>query len=73
MSTRLNISLPEQIVSAMDKEVRPRERSKFIADAIKNLLRQRREERLAREYQEAAMETADVTRDLEATVGDSVD
>ncbi len=73
MSTRLNVSLPEEIVSAMDREVRQRERSKFIAEAIRNLLRQRREERLAKEYQDAARETAQASLDLEATTGDGID
>lgn len=72
-SARLNISLPQKIVSALNREVKPRERSKFIAEAINNLLKKRREQSLAREYQEAAADSKEVNQDLEGTLGDGLD
>lgn len=72
-SARLNISLPQKIVSALEREIKPRERSKFIAEAINNLLKKRREQSLAREYQEAANESREVNHDLEGTLGDGLD
>ncbi|MFH1147709.1 MAG: hypothetical protein V1736_08375 [Pseudomonadota bacterium] len=72
-SARLNISIPEKTLASMDKDVKPGERSKFIAEAIESLLRKRREERLARDYQEAAEEIRAVNADWEGTLGDGLD
>lgn len=72
-SARLNISLPQKTVSALNREVKPRERSKFIAEAINNLLKKRQEQCLAREYQEAAADSKKVNQDLEGTLSDGLD
>jgi len=72
-SARLNISLPQKTVSALNREVKPRERSKFIAEAINNLLKKRQEQCLAREYQEAANGSRKVNQDLEGALGDGLD
>ncbi len=72
-SARLNISLPQKTVSALNREVKPRERSKFIAEAINNLLKKRQEQCLAREYQEAAADSKRVNQDLEGTLADGLD
>ena len=71
-SVRINISLPEGIYFELKQEVPPRQRSKFITLAIKKLIRVRRNERLAREYREAAKEGLGAYRDMEGTLNDGL-
>lgn len=71
-SVRINVSLPAKLVAEL-KEIGPRGRSRFIAQAVEQLLRERRAERLAREYQEAADEMRRVNQELEGTLRDGLD
>lgn len=71
-SIRVNVSLPEVTYSELKEEVPVRERSKFIAVAINKLIKERRKERLAREYRQAAKETEEVYKDLEGTLNDGL-
>ena len=72
-SVRINISLPEDVHSELSKEVESRKRSKFIAEAIKRLIKERRDLRLASEYQEAAAEIRRINEELEGVIGDGLD
>jgi len=45
-STRLNITLPKNIVVAMDKFTAPRKRSQFIAKAIQERIERQKKEKL---------------------------
>ncbi|MGC9975164.1 MAG: hypothetical protein ABSC57_00385 [Syntrophales bacterium] len=71
-SVRVNISLPEGTYSELKQEVPPGERSKFITLAIKKLIGERRNERLAREYREAAREVLETYEDMEGTLNDGL-
>jgi metal-responsive CopG/Arc/MetJ family transcriptional regulator len=71
-SVRVNISLPEGTYSELKHEVPPRERSKFVTLAIKKLISERRNERLAREYREAARESLEAYKDMEGTLNDGL-
>jgi len=61
-AVRVCITLPECIYSQLKKEVPSGERSHFIAIAIRRLIKERQEKRLAMEYREAVkkMEERDV-------------
>ncbi len=72
-SIRLNISLRDEVFSLLKDETRPRERSKFITEAILRLLYEERKKRLAREYEEAFEETKRINRELEGTLLDGLD
>ena len=71
-SIRVNVSLPEVTYAELKEEVPLRERSKFVAVAINRLIKERRKERLAREYREAAKETEDAYKDMEGTLSDGL-
>jgi metal-responsive CopG/Arc/MetJ family transcriptional regulator len=71
-AVRVNVSLPESTYSELKKEVPLRERSRFIATAIKRLIKERQKERLAVEYREAANEMEESYRDLEGTLSDGL-
>jgi len=71
-SVRLNVSLPQVTYSELKDEVPVRERSKFIAIAINKLIKERRKERLAQEYRQAAKETEEAYKDLEGTLNDGL-
>ena len=72
-SVRINISLPKDILKELSKEVGPRKRSQFITEAIKRSIKEKRDERLAAEYQEAASETRRVNEELEGVLTDGLD
>jgi len=72
-SVRINISLPEDVHSELSKEVESRKRSKFITEAIKSLIKERRDLRLASEYQEASAEIRRINQELEGVIGDGLD
>jgi metal-responsive CopG/Arc/MetJ family transcriptional regulator len=65
-------TLPEGTYSELKQEVPHRERSKFITLAIKKLISERRNERLAREYREAAKEGLETYKDMEGTLNDGL-
>jgi len=73
MSVRINISLPEDLFEKLSREVEPRKRSRFITTAIESVLRDKRYERLAAEYREAAAEIRRVNQELEGVIGDGLD
>lgn len=72
-SVRINISLPEDVHLELSKEVESRKRSKFISEAIKRLIKERRDQRLASEYQEAAAEIRRINEELEGVIRDGLD
>jgi metal-responsive CopG/Arc/MetJ family transcriptional regulator len=72
-AVRVNVSLPRETFEDLSKEIEPRKRSRFVAEAIERLLRERRAERLAREYREAADEIRRVNRELEGALNDGLD
>ena len=73
MSVRINVSLPEDLFEKLSREVEPRKRSRFISTAIERVLRDKRSERLAAEYREAAAEIRRVNKELEGVIGDGLD
>jgi metal-responsive CopG/Arc/MetJ family transcriptional regulator len=72
-AVRVNISLSRDILEDLNKEVGPRKRSRFVAEAIRRLLNERRAERLAAEYEQAAAEIKRVSQELEGAISDGLD
>ena len=72
-SIRINVSLPQEVFFAMSKEIEPRKRSQFITEAIKLLVKAKRDQRLASEYQEAAIEIQRINKELEGAIKDGLD
>ncbi len=72
-SVRINVSIPKKIFVELSKEVESRKRSQFITEAIKRLVKKRRDERLAAEYQEAAPEIRRINKELEGAINDGLD
>ena len=72
-SIRINISLPKEVFVEMSKEVESRKRSQFITEAIKRLVKEIRNQRLAAEYQEAAAEIRRINKELEGAINDGLD
>ena len=72
-SVRINVSIPKKIFVELSKEVESRKRSQFITEAIKRLVKKRRDERLAVEYQEAAPEILRINKELEGGINDGLD
>lgn len=72
-TVRINISLPRDIVNELSQEIGPRERSRFIREAVRLLLKKRKEKRLAAEYREAAEDIQRINLELEGTVDDGLD
>ena len=72
-SIRINVSLPHEVFVAMSKEIKSRKRSQFITEAIKLLVKEKRDQRLTAEYQEAASEIQRINKELEGVVKDGFD
>ena len=72
-SVRINVSIPKEIFVELSKEVASRKRSQFITEAIKRLVKKRRDQRLSEEYQEAAAEIRRIDTELEGTINDGLD
>jgi len=72
-SVRINVSIPKEIFVELSKEVASRKRSQFITEAIKRLVKKRRDQRLSEEYQEAAAEIRRIDKELEGTINDGLD
>jgi metal-responsive CopG/Arc/MetJ family transcriptional regulator len=70
---RVNVSIPKDVFVDMSKEIEARKRSQFITEAIKRLVKEKREQRLASEYQEAAGEIRRINQELEGAVNDGLD
>jgi len=72
-SIRINVSLPLEVFVAMSQEIEPRKRSQFITEAIKLLVKEKRDQRLVSEYQEAATEIQRINKELEGAIKDGLD
>ena len=72
-TARINVSLPGEILAELSMEVDSRKRSRFITEAIRRLLKEKREKRLAAEYREAAQDIRRVNRELEEVIADGLD
>ncbi len=70
---RLNITFSDDLLAELYREVEPRKRSRFVHDAVARSLREIRDLRLAREYEEASSETRSVNSELEGVIGDGLD
>jgi metal-responsive CopG/Arc/MetJ family transcriptional regulator len=71
-SIRINVSLPQEVFVAMSKEIESRKRSQFITEAIKLLVKKKRDQRLTAEYQEAASEIRRINKELEGVIKDGL-
>ena len=68
---RLNITLPKKLVQSLDKLAGPRKRSRFIAKALENQIKQHEkaklEKLLVQGYQATEKESAAFAREFEDT------
>ena len=69
---RINISLPTDTFTELSMEVESRKRSRFITAAIKCLLKEKKAQRLAQEYKEAAEDIRKTNQDLEGVLYDGL-
>jgi len=69
---RINISLPADTFTELSMEVESRKRSRFITAAIKHLLKEKKVQRLAQEYKEAAEDIRKTNQDLEGVLYDGL-
>ncbi len=72
-TVRLNISLPDSLLQELNCEVKPRQRSRFISTAITELLKQKKQQRLAAEYRESAQDIQRINNELEGALSDGID
>lgn len=72
-SVRINISLPEETFKELSRDIEPRKRSRFIAQAVKKSLEDLRRQRLAAEYEEASAEIRRINQELEGVLSDGID
>jgi metal-responsive CopG/Arc/MetJ family transcriptional regulator len=72
-TTRVNISLPEELLKEISREVGPRKRSRFITQAIARSLKELKDQKLAAEYEEASAEISRINQELEGAVADGLD
>jgi len=72
-SIRINISLPKDIYREISDSIKPRKRSRFIAEAVKNRLKEQRVQRLTTEYEEASAEIKRINQELEGVITDGLD
>ena len=72
-TVRINISLPKEIFDALSQTVEPRKRSRFVTEAVERLLKERRDKRLAAEYEEASSEIRRINLELEGALSDGLD
>ena len=71
-SVRINVSVPQEVYTELS-EIEPRKRSRFITDAVKHFLRERKERKLAAEYEEASSEIRRIHQELEGVISDGLD
>jgi metal-responsive CopG/Arc/MetJ family transcriptional regulator len=69
----MNISLPSNVVQILSDTVEPRKRSRFIAEAIMQLIRKKEEQQLAADYRDASAEIHTINQELEGVVCDGLD
>ncbi|MDY6951486.1 MAG: hypothetical protein SWE60_08240 [Thermodesulfobacteriota bacterium] len=60
-------------MAELSRTVKPRKRSRFIQEAVARALEEIRNQRLAREYEEAAANMRRVNAEMEGAVGDGID
>jgi metal-responsive CopG/Arc/MetJ family transcriptional regulator len=72
-SVRINVSVPEEVLEEISRDIEPRKRSRFITEALKHSLKEQRERKLAAEYEEASAEIRRVNKELEGTISDGLD
>jgi metal-responsive CopG/Arc/MetJ family transcriptional regulator len=72
-TVRINISLPEDLVAEISREIGSRKRSRFIAQAIARSLKELKDRKLAAEYEEAAAQILRINQELEGAVADGLD
>ena len=67
-TVRLNITLPKELVNAMNRMTEPRKRSRFIADAVRQKieLKEEMEKLLEQGYRAAAKESLALTKEFES-------
>jgi len=67
-TTRLNITLPDELVKELNQFVEPRKKSRFIAttlrERLKNLRKERQEPILIEGYQTRQKEQIEITNDF---------
>ena len=69
--SKLTIVMDEALVRELRKRV-PRNRSRFIADAVRRELKVLRDEELRSAYAAATVDQADVSKDWDAVSGDGL-
>jgi len=72
-SVRINVSVPKEVFEEISRDVEPRKRSRFISEAIKRSLRERKAQKLATEYEEASIEIKKINQELEGAISDGLD
>jgi len=72
-SVRINVSLPRNVFMEISKSIKPRKRSQFITDAIKNSLREKKAQKLAAEYEDASAEICRINQELDGAIADGLD
>ena len=71
--TRINISLPDEVLAEISGVVESRKRSRFITEAISRALKELKAQKLAVEYEDAAQEIKRINTELEGSIGDGLD
>jgi metal-responsive CopG/Arc/MetJ family transcriptional regulator len=72
-TVRVNISLPEELLNEISREIGPRKRSRFITQAIARSLKELKDQKLAAEYEEASAEISRTNKELEGAAADGLD
>ena len=72
-TVRLNISLSENLFQELNNEVKSRQRSRFISNAVRESLKKKKEQKLAAEYKEAAQDIRRINQELEGVLSDGLD
>ena len=72
-TVRINVSIPKDVFKDLSQEVESRKRSRFITESIKRSLREKRDQKLAAEYREAAEEIRRINQELEGVINDGLD
>lgn len=70
--TRINVSIPREVYTELS-EIEPRKRSRFITEAVKHFLKEKKGRKLAAEYKEAAAEIKRINQELEGVTSDGLD
>ncbi len=71
-AVRIHVSLPKEVFEELSREIGSRKRSRFVTEAVKHLIKERRDQRLAAEYREAAAEIRGVNKELECVINDGL-